>query len=146
MAINNRQVFENILLVAGGGGGTHGYDDQDCDDCDTSLDTSANREYCADGGKDGAPDKDAYFLGPSWAMVGLVSNRVLVQQEVLLKVVIVVIVEALEVEGVLECMEEKEDSLEVVVDEVIGMVAVMSDQMEKMSLKRLEILPMVKLR
>ena len=56
--------------MAGGGGGTRSYDDQDCDDCDTSLDASANRVYCAEGGKDGAPDKDAYFLGPSWGHGG----------------------------------------------------------------------------
>ena len=73
VAVNNRQVFENILLVAGGGGGTRGYDQQDCDGCDASLEpngTSANIIHCAEGGRDGAPGKDANFLGPSWGYGG----------------------------------------------------------------------------
>ena len=73
VAVNNRQVFENILLVAGGGGGTRGYDDQDCNGCDGNLEpngTSANIKHCAEGGKDGAPGKDANFLGPSWGHGG----------------------------------------------------------------------------
>ena len=73
IAVNNRQVLENILLVAGGGGGTGGYDDQDCDGCDGSLEpqgTSGNTIYCADGGMDGAPGKDANFLGTSWGHGG----------------------------------------------------------------------------
>ena len=73
VAVNNRKIFENILLVAGGGGGTRGYDDQDCDGCDANLDphgTSANIIHCADGGMDGAPGKDANFLGPSWGHGG----------------------------------------------------------------------------
>ena len=73
VAVNSRQIFENILLVAGGGGGTRGYDHQDCDGCDGNLEpngTSANIIHCADGGKDGAPGKDANFLGPPWGHGG----------------------------------------------------------------------------
>ena len=73
VAVNNRQVFENLLLVAGGGGGTRGYDDQDCDGCDASLEpngTSATTINCAEGGMNGAPGKDANFLGPSWGHGG----------------------------------------------------------------------------
>ena len=90
IAINNRQVFENLLLVAGGGGGTRGYDGDDCDGCDASLEphgTSANTNQCAEGkdgahktsdkinqcadsGKDGAPGQDAVFKGPSWGHGG----------------------------------------------------------------------------
>ena len=72
VAVNNKQL-ENILLVAGGGGGTRGYDDQDCDGCDASLEphgTSADTIHCAEGGVNGAPGKDANFLGPSWGHGG----------------------------------------------------------------------------
>ena len=148
VAVNNRQAFENLLLVAGGGGGTRGYDDEDCDGCNASLEphgTSADKTYCAKSGMDGAPGQDANFVGPPWAMVELVGSRVRPQQRVLLKAIMVVNAGALEVEGVLDCMGEVEekDFLEEVVDEQVGMVAVMSDQMEKMSPKRLEMMAMV---
>ena len=73
VAVNDRQVFENILLVAGGGGGTRGYDQQDCDGCDASLEpngTSANKIQCAESGIDGAPGQDAKFPGPPWGHGG----------------------------------------------------------------------------
>jgi len=72
VAVNSRQL-EDILLVAGGGGGTRGYDDQDVDGCDASLEpngTSADTIHCAEGGMNGAPGKDANFLGPSWGYGG----------------------------------------------------------------------------
>ena len=73
VAVNNRQVFENLLLVAGGGGGTRGYDDKDCDGCDANLEphgTSANVIHCAEGGINGAPGQDANFVGPPWGYGG----------------------------------------------------------------------------
>ena len=75
VSVNNRRIFENLLLVAcaGGGGGTRGYNDQDCDGCDASLEphgTSANTINCAEGGMNGAPGKDANFLGPSYGHGG----------------------------------------------------------------------------
>ena len=73
VAVNNRQVLENLLLVAGGGGGTRGYDDKDVDGCDASLDsngTPAATINCANGGVNGAPGNDANFLGPSWGHGG----------------------------------------------------------------------------
>ena len=68
VAVNNRQIFENLLLVAGGGGGTRGFVNEDCDGRNASLEpngTSATMTDCAEGGMNGAPGKDAYFKGPS---------------------------------------------------------------------------------
>ena len=73
VAVNNRQLFENLLLVAGGGGGTRGRVNEDCDGCDASLEpngTSATMTDCAKGGINGAPGKDANFKGPSWGHGG----------------------------------------------------------------------------
>ncbi|XP_065908501.1 uncharacterized protein [Dysidea avara] len=72
VTVNARQL-EGLLIVAGGGGGTRGYDDQDCDGCDASLEphgTSSGTIHCAEGGINGAPGKDANFLGPSWGCGG----------------------------------------------------------------------------
>ena len=73
VSINNRQILENLLLVAGGGGGTRGYDDRDCDGCDANLEsngTSAAIASCAEGGINGAPGNDADFQGPVWGYGG----------------------------------------------------------------------------
>ena len=75
VAVNDRQILDNLLLVAGGGGGTRGFDNEDCDGCDASLDpngtsASAIMADCADGGMNGAPGRDASFLGPSWGHGG----------------------------------------------------------------------------
>ena len=74
IAVNSRQVLDNILLVAGGGGGTRGFANEDIDGCDASLEpngTSATMDECAEGGMNGAPGKDAaYFKGPSWGYGG----------------------------------------------------------------------------
>jgi len=72
VTVNTRQL-EGLLVVAGGGGGTRGYDDQDCDGCDASLEphgTSSGTIHCAEGGINGGPGKDANFLGPSWGFGG----------------------------------------------------------------------------
>ena len=72
VAVNNRQL-EGILLVAGGGGGTRGYDDQGGDGCDASLEPSgtfANTIHCAEGGLNGGYGKDANFLGLCWGHGG----------------------------------------------------------------------------
>ena len=71
--IQNTRQHEGLLIAAGGGGGTRGYDDQDCDGCDASLEvhgTSSGSIHCAEGGMNGAPGKDANFLGPSWGYGG----------------------------------------------------------------------------
>ena len=73
VAVNNRQVLDNILLVAGGGGGTRGFANEDIDGCDASLEpngTSATMDDCAIGGMNGAPGRDAYFRGPCWGHGG----------------------------------------------------------------------------
>ncbi|XP_065906780.1 E3 ubiquitin-protein ligase Midline-1-like [Dysidea avara] len=69
----NTQQLQGLLIAAGGGGGTRGYDDQDPDGCDASLDengTWVNTTNCAEGGLNGAPGKDAIFEGPSWGYGG----------------------------------------------------------------------------
>ena len=73
VAVNDRQILDNLLLVAGGGGGTRGIDNKDCDGRNASLDpngTSATIADCAEGGMNGAPGRDASFLGPSWGHGG----------------------------------------------------------------------------
>ena len=60
----NKIDLEGILVVAGGGGGTRGCDNEDPDGCDASLEpdgTMAGAKNCAEGGIDGAPGKDAIF-------------------------------------------------------------------------------------
>ena len=72
VSVNTRKL-ESILVVAGGGGGTRGYDSKDTDGCDASLEphgTTANATHCAEGGLDGAPGKDAMFTGPPWGFGG----------------------------------------------------------------------------
>ena len=72
VSVNTRELH-GLLIVAGGGGGTRGYDEQDPDGCDASLDengTWVNTTNCAKGGLNGAPGKDAIFEGPSWGYGG----------------------------------------------------------------------------
>ena len=72
VSVNTRQL-EGILVVAGGGGGTRGYDSEDLDGCDASLEphgTMANAKNCAKGGVDGAPGQDATLTGPPWGFGG----------------------------------------------------------------------------
>ena len=72
VSVNTRDL-QGILLVAGGGGGTRGADNEDADGCDASLQphgTMANATNCADGGIDGAPGNDAMFTGPAWGHGG----------------------------------------------------------------------------
>ena len=71
----NKRDLEGILVVAGGGGGTRGCDSEDPDGCDPSLSlepdgTMADAKYCAEGGIDGAPGKDATFAELSWVYGG----------------------------------------------------------------------------
>ena len=73
VAVNDRQVLGNILLVAGGGGGTRGFANEDIDGCDASLGpngTFATMADCAEGGMNGAPGRDADFKGPSFGHGG----------------------------------------------------------------------------
>ena len=68
MSVNTREL-KGILVVAGGGGGTRGYDSGDVDGCDASLEphgTTTNATHCAEGSLDGAPGKDAMYTGPPW--------------------------------------------------------------------------------
>ena len=72
VSVNTRQL-EGILVVAGGGGGTRGYNNEDPDGCDASLElhgTMANATNCAEGGINGAPGLDATFAGPPWGFGG----------------------------------------------------------------------------
>ena len=150
VSVNTRQL-EGILVVAGGGGGTRGYDSEDVDGCDASLEphgTMANAKNCAKGGVDGAPGQDATLTGPPWGFGGAGWQKILLQQKALLKVAMVVTVVVLEAEELLGCMEaeEEDDSLEAVVDEEEEVAAVMSEKMGTTSPKKLAICIMEKLR
>jgi len=72
VSVNTREI-DGILVVAGGGGGTRGFDSEDPDGCDASLEpdgTMANATECAEGGINGAPGKDAIIVGPPWGFGG----------------------------------------------------------------------------
>ena len=67
----NELVKENLLIVAGGGGGTHGFDENGCD---ASLETwgtdGCGHEY-GKGGRDGGPGEDASKdVGLCWGYGG----------------------------------------------------------------------------
>ena len=71
MALNKRR---DILLVAGGGGGTRGYDEEDLDGTDANINADygydgTGRQW-AHGGAGGGAGKDADFSGPSWGYGG----------------------------------------------------------------------------
>ena len=71
VSVNTRDL-QGLLVVAGGGGGTRGIDNEDVG-CDASLEpdgTMGNAINCAMGGKDGAPGDDAIFRGPPWGRGG----------------------------------------------------------------------------
>ena len=73
---NGHPTVDNILIVAGGGGGTRGFDEGDKDGCDASLEpwgTDGEGKEHGLGGKDGMPGMDAdmsYFQGPCWGHGG----------------------------------------------------------------------------
>ena len=73
---NGHPTVDNILIVAGGGGGTRGFDEGDKNGCDASLEPDGmdglGKEHGL-GGQDGMSGKDAnmsYFQGPCWGYGG----------------------------------------------------------------------------
>ena len=65
--------MRDLLLVAGGGGGTRGYDDEDLDGTDASTLESGRDgvgQQWAHGGAGGGAGRDASFTGPSWGYGG----------------------------------------------------------------------------
>ena len=72
VSVNTREL-EGILVVAGGGGGTRGYNSEDPNGCDASLEphgTMSDATNCAEGGLNGSPGQDATFAGPPWGFGG----------------------------------------------------------------------------
>ena len=72
VSVNTREL-KGILVVAGGGGGTRGLDNEDVAGCDGNLEphgTMAKAINCSEGGINGAPGNDAIFAGPPWGYGG----------------------------------------------------------------------------